>query len=118
MGPKKGGRVRKIGVPTDSFPEFELGDTAADIQQRREEREAREREEAQQQREEEARREETRVEETHSQEEGVAGKRPRTEKSDTETEAGPSQSRYKKGDQQLSDRVGDYYGLCEGSGVV
>ena len=40
MGPKKGRRVRKIKVPTDSVPEFELGDTVADIQQRREEREA------------------------------------------------------------------------------
>ena len=25
MGPKKGRRVRKIQVPTDSVPEFELG---------------------------------------------------------------------------------------------
>ena len=50
MGPKKGRRVRKIEVPTDSFPEFELWDTAADIQ-RRMRREAREMEEAQQQRE-------------------------------------------------------------------
>ena len=31
MGPKKGRRVRKIEVPTDSVPEFELGDTVADI---------------------------------------------------------------------------------------
>ena len=46
MGPKKGRRVRKIKVPTDSVPEFELGDTVVDIQQRSEEREAREREEA------------------------------------------------------------------------
>ena len=54
-----------------------------------EETEAREREEeAQGQWEEEARREEARMEETHSQEEGVAEKRPKTEKSDTETEAG------------------------------
>ena len=45
MGPKKGRRVRKIEVPTDSVPEFELGDTEADIKRRREEREAREREE-------------------------------------------------------------------------
>ena len=41
---------------------------------------------------------EARAEETHSQEEGVAEKRPRTEKSDTKTETvggetGPSQSR-------------------------
>ena len=45
MGPKNGRRVRKIEVPTDSVPEFELGDTAADIHCR-EEREARERVEA------------------------------------------------------------------------
>ena len=32
MGPKKGRRVRKIEGPTDSVPEFELGDTGADIQ--------------------------------------------------------------------------------------
>ena len=59
MGPKKGRRVKKIEVPTDSVPELELGHTAVDIQRRREEREAREREEAQQQQE-EARREEAR----------------------------------------------------------
>ena len=97
MGPKKGRRLREIEVPTESVPEFELGDTATYIQQRREEREAREREEeAQKQRKEEARREET-----HWQEEGVAEKRARTEKSNTETEAGgeagTSQSRYKMG---------------------
>ena len=100
MGPKKGRRVRKIEVFTDSVPEFELGDTAADIQQRKAEREARQREEAQKQREQEARREEeARMEETHSQEEEVAETRPRTERSETEArgEAGPSQSRYKKG---------------------
>ena len=61
MGPKKGRRVRKIEVSTDSVPESVLGDTAVDIQQRREKREAREREEAQKPMEEEAR-----VEETHS----------------------------------------------------
>ena len=44
MVPKKGRRVREIEVPTYSVPEFELGDTAADIQQRREKREARQRE--------------------------------------------------------------------------
>ena len=98
MGLKKGRRVRKIEVPTDIVPEFELGDTAADIQQRREEREARERDEVRQQQQ----REEARAEESHSQEEGVAEKRPRTERSDTETEAaggeaGASQSHYKKG---------------------
>ena len=45
---------------------------------------------------------EARVEELHSQEEGQPEKRPRTERSDTETEAaggeeGPSPSPYKKG---------------------
>ena len=45
MDPKKDRRVRKIEVPTDSVLEFELRDTAADIQRRREEKEAREREE-------------------------------------------------------------------------
>ena len=74
MGTKKGKRVRKIEVPTDSVPEFELGDTVADIQRRRQEREARKREEAQQQhqREEEARREEARAKKSHPQEEGIA----------------------------------------------
>ena len=32
------GRRRKIEVPTDSQPQFELGDTAADIEKRRRER--------------------------------------------------------------------------------
>ena len=41
MIPKKDRRVRKIEVPTDTPTEFELGDTAADIQRRREERVAR-----------------------------------------------------------------------------
>ena len=47
MGPKKGRRVRKIEVPTENVPEFELGDTVADIQQRRDDKEARESKEAQ-----------------------------------------------------------------------
>ena len=57
----------------------------------------------QQQKEEEARRgEEARAEELHSQEEGVVEKRPRTERSNTETDAargevGASQLCYKKG---------------------
>ena len=45
MGAKKGRKVRKIEIPTDTPPEFELGDTVADIQWRREERVAKEREE-------------------------------------------------------------------------
>ena len=56
----------------------------ADIQQSRQEREARVREEAQQQqqREEEARVEEANVDESHSQEAGQPEKRPRTERCD------------------------------------
>ena len=79
--------MRKIEVPTDSVSEFKLGDTVADIQQRRQEREAREREETQQQRKEEASRKKARLGETHSQEEGVAEKRPRTENSCTVAKA-------------------------------
>ena len=100
MSVKNGRRVRKE-VPTDTHPEFELGNTAADIQGRRVEREAREREEEAQRPREEARREET----THSAEKGVAEKYARTDKSDTEmdTEAGgepctsQSHARHKKG---------------------
>ena len=65
---------RRAEVLFDSITEIELGDTAADIQQRRQERQARG---------------------------GSCRKRPRTKKSDTKTEpggeAGPSQSRYNKG---------------------
>ena len=69
--------MNKIEVPTDSVPEFELGDTATDIQWRRKESGAIERAEAQKQREEEARKEaEASAEETHSQEEEVAKKGP------------------------------------------
>ena len=75
MGAKKGIRMRKIEALTDSVPELELGEREADIQWRKEEREAREKEEGQQQREEEARREEARVEESHFQVEGVAEKK-------------------------------------------
>ena len=45
MSPKKGRRVRKIEVPINTPTEFELGQTLADVQQRREEKEARERKE-------------------------------------------------------------------------
>ena len=38
-------RWRKIEVPTDTQPQFELGDTAEDIERRRREREERERRE-------------------------------------------------------------------------
>ena len=104
MGSKKGRRVRKIEVPTDTPTEFELRDTAANIQ-RREEREARKREEEAQKQREEARMEET----THSAEEGVVEKHARTDRNDTDMdieargEAGTSQShsRHKKGQTQM-----------------
>ena len=38
MGPKKGRRMKKIYFPTDKPTEFELVDTAADIQRRKEKR--------------------------------------------------------------------------------
>ena len=77
VGPKNGKGVRKIEFPMDSVPEFELRDTAPDIQQRREEREERKREEEAQKQGEEAKRKETR----HSPEEGVAKKSTRTNRS-------------------------------------
>ena len=91
MCQKKGRRVRKIVVPTDSVPKFELEDTAADIR-KREEREERERKEAQKQRGwgRSGGRRKARVEETHSQKKGVVEKRPRTERRDTETDFLPS----------------------------
>ena len=101
----------------------------ADIQRRREEREAREREETQQQqqREEEAKRDEARSEKSHLQEEGHPEKRPRTERSGTETEAarevGSSQSRYKIGHMTnvyLTDSdeeaIVDHKELCDKTG--
>ena len=82
MGPKKGRRVRKIEVPTDTPTEFELGDTATDIQRIRGESEAREREEETQKQRVEPRR----VDTTHSAEEGVTEKCARTDRSDKEME--------------------------------
>ena len=85
MGPKKGQKSEEDSSPTDTPTEFELGDTATDIQRRREERETRERDKAQKQME-----ETRRGKSTHSAEEGVAEKLAKTDKSDTEmdTEAG------------------------------
>ena len=85
------GRRRKIEVPTDTQPKFELGDTAEDIERRRREREERERrgrkeqEERDRERMERERREE-------SQERG--DKRVRT---DMDTDVESTQSRQKKG---------------------
>ena len=54
-GPKKARRnVRKIEVPTDTPTEYELGDTAADIQRKREEGKQREREDSEKQQREES----------------------------------------------------------------
>ena len=102
MGPKKGRRVRKIEVPTDSVLNLSWGrqrqiySSGGRIGRQEKGRRHRNRGRMSPRGEEEAR-----VEETHSQEEGVAEKRARTEKSDTETEAGgevgTSKSRYKKG---------------------
>ena len=74
MGPKKSRKnVRKIVNPTDTPTGFELGDTAADIQRRRQKRELRERNKAEKQQREEM--EETRRPETPlSTEEAVAKK--------------------------------------------
>ena len=58
MGHKKGRRVRKTEVPIESPTEFQLGDRAADIQRKRNEREHRYREQvAQKQQREESERE-------------------------------------------------------------
>ena len=81
------GRRRKIEVPTDTQPQFELGDTAEDIERRRREREKRDERER---REQEERMERERREE--SQERGE--KRART---DTDTVVESTQSRQKKG---------------------
>ena len=99
MGPKKVERnVRKTKVPTDTPTEFELGDTAADIQRRREKREQGEKEAEKQQRKEREGEEARRVKNSQPHtEEGVAKTRPRTERSDSEMdiqaggEVGPSQ---------------------------
>ena len=54
MGPKQGRKnARKIEIPRDTPTDFKLGDTAADIQRMREEREQREREEVEKQQREE-----------------------------------------------------------------
>ena len=54
------------------------------------------------------------MKETHLQEEGVAEKRARTEKSDTETEAGGEAGTImiQEDNQHLPDGLGSYCGLC------
>ena len=85
------GRRRKIEVPADIQPQFQLGDTAEDIERRRREREERdERERREQEERDRERMERERREE--SQERGE--KRVRT---DTDTDVESTQSRQKKG---------------------
>ena len=90
MGPEK--KVRKIEIPTDTPTEFELGDTAADIEKRREKREQREREREKaekKEREEREREKARRLDTPQSQmQEAVTQKRLRTERSEMNTEGG------------------------------
>ena len=83
------GRRRKIEVPTDTQPQFGLGDTAEDIErgggrERRGIREKREQKE----------RDRGRMERESSEEEERGEKRART---DTDTDVESTQSRQKKG---------------------
>ena len=96
--------MRRIEVPTETPTEFELGDTAADIQRRREEREQRDQREQIEKQQREEREGARRVETPHSHtEEGVVEKRPGTERHEGEIDAegggetATSQSRHKKG---------------------
>ena len=83
------GRRRKIEVPTrDTQPQFELGDTAEDIERRRREKEEREERERRE-------KEETDIQrEREMEEEERRENRPQT---DTDTDAESTQSRQKKG---------------------
>ena len=84
------GRWRKIEVPTDTQPQFELGDTAEDIERRRREREERDERESKKQEE----RDRERMERESREEEERGEKRART---DTDTDVESTQSRQKKG---------------------
>ena len=85
------GRRRKIEVPTDTQPQFELGDTAEDIERRRRKREERDERE----RREQAERDRERIERERREESQKRGeKRTRT---DTDTYVESIQSRQKKG---------------------
>ena len=85
------GRRRKIEVPTESLPQFQLGDTAEDIERRRREREEREERERREQEERDRERME-RERREECQERGE--KRART---GTDTDVESTQSRQKKG---------------------
>ena len=82
------GRRRKIEVPRDTQPQFELGDTTEDIERRRRETEEREGQEQMERNRERIERE--RMEESQERTE----KQPRT---DTDTDVESTQSRQKKG---------------------
>ena len=82
------GRRRKIEVPNDTQPQFELGDTAEDIERRRREREERDERERREQEE----RDRDRMERESSEEEERGEKRVRT---DTDTDVESTQSRQK-----------------------
>ena len=84
------GRRKKIKVPTDTQPQFELGDTAEDIERRRREREERDERERREQEE----RDRERMERESREEEERGEKRTRTNM-DTDVES--TQSRQKKG---------------------
>ena len=84
------GRRRKIEVPTDTQPRFELGDTAEDIERRRREREERDEKERREQEE----RDREKMERERKEEEERGEKRMRT---DTDTDVESTQSRQKKG---------------------
>ena len=79
--------MRNIEVPTDTHTEFELGDTAADIQSRREEREQREKEaEAQKQGEREGGSQELRNSAVTDR--GASGQKTKRSESKMDTEGG------------------------------
>ena len=84
------GRRRKIEVPTDTHPQFELGDTAEDIERRRRERDEREERERIEQEERDTERMEKEKEESQERGEKRAG-------TDTDTDVESTQSRQKKG---------------------
>ena len=77
--------MRMIEVPTATPTEIDLGDTAANIQRRRQKKEQSEGEKAEKQQREDRERQEARMAVTQQCiEEAVAEKRPRTERSESE----------------------------------
>ena len=91
------GRRRKIEVPTDTQPQFELGDTAEDIERRRRERDEKE--------ERERREQEERDREDGENEEGREPGKGREARTDTDTDVESTQSRQKK----VSDHFPEWF---------